>query len=175
MNYFYVLRRRIYDILWQKKIYWDILAIIIGLNIQLTIFDSQFQLFRIMARSDTFKTKSTSSIGFRPSLGSKRKSIDGAIAPGLRRGRPDGTNDKLFKPSARTSWRHSSWSAADLKLESRKRRIRAVNAKTSTSMPTVLEIPNRSAGKPFNVSKFLQFIEITVLLVVIILVCRLVI
>jgi hypothetical protein len=40
-------------------------------------------------------------------------------------------------------------------------------------MPAVLEMPNRSAGKLFNLSKFLQFIGITILLAAIILVGRL--
>ena len=135
-----------------------VFAFIIGLNIQNAIFNFQYRFIWIITQSDIFKTKPVPSRGIFPSLGSKRKSMDGSFVPGLRRGRPDGTNDKLFKPKVRTSSRHSPCSEADLKLESRKRRIRAVNAKTSTSMPTVLEIPNRSAGKLFDVSKFLQFI-----------------
>jgi len=135
-----------------------IFAFIIGLNIQNAFFNFQYRFIWIKTQSDTFKTKSAPSSGICPSLGSKRKSMDGSFVPGLRRGRPDGTNDKLFKPNARTSSRHSSCSAADLKLESRKRRKRAVIAKTSTSIPTILEIPNRSAGKLFDVSRFLQFI-----------------
>ena len=86
--------------------------------------------------------------------------------PGLRKGRPDDTNDKLFKPSARTSSRHSPCSEADLKLESRKMRKRAVNAKTSTNIPTILEIPNRSAGKLY-VPELLIYFEIILLLVAI--------
>ncbi|MGD8294827.1 MAG: hypothetical protein PVH37_23985 [Desulfobacterales bacterium] len=73
--------------------------------------------------------------------------MDGSFVPGLRKGRPDGTNDKLFKPNARTSSRDSSRSEADLKLESRKRKKRAEIEKTNTSIPTILEMLNRSAGK----------------------------
>ena len=135
-----------------------IFTFIIRLNIQNAVFSFRYRFIRIITQSDTFKTKSVPSRGICPSLGSKRKSMDGSFVPGLRRGRPDGTNDKLFKPNARTSSRHSSCFAADLILESRKRRKRAVIAKTSTSIPTILEIPNRSADMLFDVSKFLQFI-----------------
>ena len=136
-----------------------IFAFIIGLNIQSVILNFQYRFIWIKTQSVSFKTKSAPSRGICPRLGSKRKSMDGSFVPGLRRGRPDGTNDKLFKPSARTSSRHSSCSEDDLKLvESRKRRNRAVIAKTSTSIPTILDTPNRSAGKHFDVSKFLQFI-----------------
>jgi len=135
-----------------------IFAFIIGLNIENAVVSFRYRFIRLQTQSDTFKTKSLPSRGICPSLGSKRKSMDGSFVPGLRRGRPDGTNDKLFKPSARTSSRHSSCSEDDLKLESRKRRKRAAIAKTSTSIPTVLDTPNRSAGKHFDVSRFLQFI-----------------
>jgi hypothetical protein len=149
-----------------------IFAFIIGLNIQRAIFNYQYRFIWIKAQSDTFKTKSAPSRGICPSLGSKRKSMDGPFVPGLRRGRPDGTNDKLFKPSARTSSRHSSCSEADLKLESRNRRKRAVIAKASTSIPTRLEIPNRSAGK-LDVSDLLEYFEIILILATIVLASRL--
>ena len=80
-----------------------IFAFIIGLNIQNAVFSFRYRFTWIQTQSDTFKNKSVPSREICPSLGSKRTSMDGSFVPGFRRGRPDGTNDKLFKPSARTS------------------------------------------------------------------------